>query len=184
MILPIYTYGTAVLRKVARPIDKDFPELSTLIENMFETMYKADGIGLAAPQVGYDIRLLIIDLSAMEDDNGETVNFKKVMINPEMLEMSDDTEVSEEGCLSIPGIHENVARARKIKIRYFDENFNEFVEEYEDFFARVIQHEYDHIEGILFTDHLSSLKKKLVKGKLMKISQGDVSVNYKMRFPK
>ncbi len=181
MILPIYTYGTAVLRKVARPIDKDFPELSTLIENMFETMYKADGIGLAAPQVGYDIRLLIIDLSAMEDDNGETVNFKKVMINPEMLEMSDDTEVSEEGCLSIPGIHENVARARKIKIRYFDENFNEFVEEYEDFFARVIQHEYDHLEGDLFTDKVSPIRRQLLKSKLTNIVKGKTSARYKIK---
>lgn len=181
MILPIYTYGTAVLRKVARPIDKDFPELSTLIENMFETMYKADGIGLAAPQVGYDIRLLIIDLSAMEDDNGETVNFKKVMINPEMLEMSDDTEVSEEGCLSIPGIHENVARARKIKIRYFDESFNEFVEEYEDFFARVIQHEYDHLEGDLFTDKVSPIRRQLLKSKLTSIVKGKTSARYKIK---
>lgn len=181
MILPIYTYGTAVLRKVARPIDKDFPELSTLIENMFETMYKADGIGLAAPQVGYDIRLLIIDLSAMEDDNGETVNFKKVMINPEMLEMSDDTEVSEEGCLSIPGIHENVARARKIKIRYFDENFNEFVEEYDDFFARVIQHEYDHLEGDLFTDKVSPIRRQLLKSKLTNIVKGKTSARYKIK---
>ena len=170
-----------MLRKVARPIDKDFPELSTLIENMFETMYKADGIGLAAPQVGYDIRLLIIDLSAMEDDNGETVNFKKVMINPEMLEMSDDTEVSEEGCLSIPGIHENVARARKIKIRYFDENFNEFVEEYEDFFARVIQHEYDHLEGDLFTDKVSPIRRQLLKSKLTNIVKGKTSARYKIK---
>lgn len=181
MILAIYTYGTAVLRKVAQPIDKNYPELSTLIQNMFETMYKADGIGLAAPQVGLDIRLLVIDLSAMEDDDGNTVNFKKVMINPEILEMSNETDLSEEGCLSIPGIHENVPRAREIKIKYYDADFNEFIEEYHDFYARVIQHEYDHLEGNLFTDKVSPIRRQLLKSKLTSIVKGKTSTHYKIK---
>lgn len=190
MILPIRAFGDPVLRKVARNIDQDYPELNTLIQNMYETMEDANGIGLAAPQVGLDIRLFCIDVSPLADDEDyadiaqELKGFKKVFINAKMLEESGSEWKFNEGCLSIPDIREDIKRKETIVIEYFDENFVKHTETFSDIRARVIQHEYDHIEGILFTDHLSSLKKKLVKGKLSKIMHGDVNVNYKMRFPK
>ena len=182
MILPIYTYGTAVLRKVAEPIDKDYPGLKELISNMYETMYHADGVGLAAPQIGKAIRLLIIDLAPFKEDDPELGSFKITMINPEMLEFGDSKVPAEEGCLSIPGIYESVMRSESIKIKYFDEDFNKKIEVYDGLIARVIQHEYDHIEGILFTDHISSLKKKLCAKKLQNIMDGKARPDYKMKF--
>ncbi|TXF77438.1 peptide deformylase [Chryseobacterium sp.] len=190
MILPIRAFGDSVLRKHCQEIDKNYPGLKELIDNMFETMNSAHGIGLAAPQIGLDIRLFIVDLSPLADDEdyadiaGELKIFKKVLINAKILEESGAEWKFNEGCLSIPDVREDVKRKETIVIEYFDENFVKHTETFSDMRARVIQHEYDHIEGILFTDHLSSLKKKLVKGKLTKISQGDVSVTYKMRFPK
>jgi len=188
MILPIRAFGDPVLRKVSKDIDKDYPELQELIENMFDTMYSANGIGLAAPQIGLDIRIFIVDVSPLaedyEDIKDELVDFKKVFINATILEESGEEWKFNEGCLSIPDVREDVKRKGTIVIEYYDENFVKHTETFSDIRARVIQHEYDHIEGILFTDHLSALKKKLVKGKLTKITQGDVSISYKMRFPK
>lgn len=190
MILPIRAFGDAVLRKSGQEIDKNYPELKDLIANMFETMNSANGIGLAAPQIGLDIRLFIVDLSPLAEDEDyediaeELKNFKKVFINAKILEESGNEWKFNEGCLSIPDVREDVKRKETILIEYFDEYFVKHTDTFSDMRARVIQHEYDHIEGILFTDHLSSLKKKLVKGKLVKISQGEVSVSYKMRFPK
>ncbi|HCR75896.1 MULTISPECIES: peptide deformylase [Chryseobacterium] len=190
MILPIRAFGDPVLRKVGKDIDKDYPELQELIGNMFETMYSANGIGLAAPQIGLDIRLFVIDVSPLaededyEDIKDELAEFKKVFINARILEESGEEWKFNEGCLSIPDVREDVKRKGTIVIEYYDENFVKHTETFSDIRARVIQHEYDHIEGILFTDHLSALKKKLVKGKLSKITQGDVSISYKMRFPK
>ena len=190
MILPIRAFGDAVLRKSGQEIYKNYPELKDLVANMFETMNSANGIGLAAPQIGLDIRLFIVDLSPLAEDEDyediaeELKNFKKVFINAKILEESGNEWKFNEGCLSIPDVREDVKRKETILIEYFDENFVKHTDTFSDMRARVIQHEYDHIEGILFTDHLSSLKKKLVKGKLVKISQGEVSVSYKMRFPK
>lgn len=190
MILPIRAFGDAVLRKHGQEIDKDYPGLQDLVNNMFETMESANGIGLAAPQIGLDIRLFVVDLSPLAEDEDyadiaeELKGFRKVLINAQILEESGEEWKFNEGCLSIPDVREDVKRKETIVIEYYDENFVKHTETFSDMRARVIQHEYDHIEGILFTDHLSSLKKKLVKGKLAKISQGEVSVNYKMRFPK
>ncbi|WP_027376504.1 peptide deformylase [Kaistella palustris] len=190
MILPIRAFGDAVLRKQCHDVQKDEPGLQELISNMFETMESAHGIGLAAPQIGMDIRLFVVDLSPLaEDEDYEDIadelrTFKKVFINAKMLEETGEEWKFNEGCLSIPDVREDVKRRETITIEYFDENFEKHTDTFSDMRARVIQHEYDHIEGILFTDHLSSLKKKLVKGKLQKITHGEVSVTYKMRFPK
>ncbi|GAB1415781.1 peptide deformylase [Paludibacter sp.] len=181
MILPIYTYGNTVLRKHAEEITPDYPDLKKLINDMYETMYHADGVGLAAPQVGLPIRLLVIGLDALEEDNPELAKFKKVMINPVMLEMSEEEVEGNEGCLSIPGISEKVFRSEWIKIKYFDEDFKEHIEEFEDFKARVIQHEYDHLEGSLFTDHVNSLRRQMIKSKLNNIAKGKVQCDYKIK---
>lgn len=190
MILDIRAIGDPVLRKICKEITPDYPNLNSLIDNMFETMYNANGIGLAAPQIGLDIRLFIIDIRplAQDEDYAEIADklkdFKKVFINAKIIEEKGNEWKFNEGCLSIPDVREDVKRKETIVIEYFDENFIKHTEEFSDMRARVIQHEYDHIEGILFTDHISTLKKKLVKGKLNKISQGNVNVGYKMRFPK
>ncbi|MDD3078981.1 MAG: peptide deformylase [Paludibacter sp.] len=181
MILPIYTYGTAVLRKVAEPISKDYPGLSELIQNMFETMYYADGVGLAAPQIGLPIRLLVIDLVPFKDEDPELGSFKIAMINPQMLEFSENKVSGEEGCLSIPGIHETVMRSQKIRIQYWDENFEEHTEEFEGYKARVVQHEYDHLEGNLFTDRVSPIRRQLLKSKLTNIVKGKTATQYKVK---
>lgn len=188
MILPIRAYGDPVLRKKARDIDSSYPELPQLIDNMFETMRGAYGIGLAAPQIGLDIRLFIIDIRVLAEDEDyeeiadELKNFKKVFINAKILEETGEEWKFNEGCLSIPDVREDVSRKETITIEYLDENFVKHTETFSDIRARVIQHEYDHIEGILFTDKLSPLKKKIIKGKLSKILAGDINVNYKMRF--
>lgn len=190
MILPIRAFGDPVLRKVGKDIDQDFPDLKELIENMYDTMHGAYGIGLAAPQIGLDIRLFVVDLTPLAEDEDyediaeELKDFKKVFINAKILEETGSEWKFNEGCLSIPDVREDVKRKETITIEYLDENFVKHTDTYSDMRARVIQHEYDHIDGILFTDHLSALKKKLVKGKLLKISKGDVDVNYKMRFSK
>ncbi|NRR91867.1 peptide deformylase [Winogradskyella undariae] len=190
MILPIVAYGDAVLKKEAKEIDKDYPKVHGLIENMYETMYGAYGVGLAAPQIGLAIRLFVIDASPFADDEDlsekeseQMKNFKKTFINAQILEEEGDEWAFNEGCLSIPDVREDVFRKPKIKIQYQDENFETHVEEYDGLIARVIQHEYDHIEGILFTDKLSSFKKRLIKGKLTNISKGKIKIDYRMRFP-
>lgn len=190
MILPIRAYGDPVLRKVAKDITPDYPELKTLIDNMFETMYDSHGIGLAAPQIGLDIRVFVIDIRPLADDEdyidiaNELKSFRKIFINAKILEERGEEWKFNEGCLSIPDVREDVSRKETIVIEYFDENFIKHTETFSDIRARVIQHEYDHIEGVLFTDKLSAFKKKLIKGKLNKISEGNINVGYKMRFPK
>ena len=190
MILPVIAYGDPVLRKVGIEIDKDYPNLAELIENMKETMENAQGVGLAAPQIGKAIRLFIVDTSPfgadedLEDDEREFLsNFKKVFINATILNEEGDEWVFNEGCLSIPDVREDVFREPKITIEYFDENFEKHTEVLEGLAARVVQHEYDHIEGILFTDKISSLKKRLLKKKLENISKGKVNADYRMKFP-
>ncbi|MBW7868003.1 MAG: peptide deformylase [Brumimicrobium sp.] len=192
MILPIVAYGDPVLKKEGEEINKDYKGLKELIENMWETMYNASGVGLAAPQIGKSIRLFIVDASPFADDDDEEnpdpkakglENFKKVFINPIIEEETGEEWAFQEGCLSIPTIREDVYRKEKITISYYDENFKLHEETYDGYAARVIQHEYDHIEGVLFTDHISPLKKKLLTKKLVNISKGDIDVNYKMVFP-
>ena len=190
MILPIVAYGDAVLKKKAKEIDKDYPKLNELIENMYETMYGAFGVGLAAPQIGLPIRLFLVDTEPFSEDEDlseadreQMKNFKKTFINAQILEEEGDEWAFNEGCLSIPDVREDVFRQPKIKIQYQDANFDTHIEEYDGLIARVIQHEYDHIEGVLFTDKLSSFKKRLIKGKLTNISKGKIKIDYKMRFP-
>lgn len=192
MILPIVAYGDPVLKKEAEEIDKNYPELEKLISDMFETMYNAKGVGLAAPQIGKSIRLFVVDGSPFAElEEGEEFdpraegieNFKKVFINPIIEEESGEKWAFEEGCLSIPKIRENVYRKEKLVITYFDENWNLHEEAYSGYAARIIQHEYDHIDGILFTDHLSSLKRKLLSKRLNNIASGNVNASYKMKFP-
>ncbi|MBX2929605.1 MAG: peptide deformylase [Saprospiraceae bacterium] len=182
MILPIFAYGQPVLKKKAAPIDPDYPELATLIANMWETMYNAHGVGLAAPQVGLSIRLFVIDTVQIMDEGKEAEGFKKVFINAEMIEETGEVWAYEEGCLSIPDIRGDVERNPDIRLRYLDENFQPHEETFTGINARVIQHEYDHIDGVLFTDHLKPLKKRLVQRKLEAIRQGKVSADYRLKF--
>ncbi len=200
MILPIVLYGDPVLRKVATPIQKDYPGLSELIANMFETMYQAKGVGLAAPQIGKSIRLFIVDAAPFaevdeseEDDEdaelskeeaAELKDFKRVFINPTILEEDGEEWKFNEGCLSIPKIREDVARKSFVIMRYMDADFQEWEEEFDGLAARIIQHEYDHIEGKLFTDKINPLRRKLLKRRLEDITKGNVSPDYKVRIPK
>ena len=190
MILPILAYGDPVLRKKAKPITPDYPELPKLLDDMFETMYNALGVGLAAPQIGLPIRLFIVDTSPFGEDaeldeaeREALAAFKRVFINAEIKEEEGEPWSFNEGCLSIPNIREDVQRNPRITMTYVDENFQAREETFDGLIARVIQHEYDHIEGVLFTDKLSSFKKRLLKGKLSNISKGKIEVDYKMRFP-
>ncbi|MEM5564249.1 peptide deformylase [Psychroserpens sp. AS72] len=190
MILPVVAYGDPVLRKKAEPITKDYPNLDALIENMKETMHGALGVGLAAPQIGLPIRLFLVDTEPFaedevftEEEQEQLKNFQRIFINAEILEEEGDEWAFNEGCLSIPDVREDVFRQPKVTIKYQDENFKTHTEVYDGIIARVVQHEYDHIEGILFTDKLSSLKKRLIKGKLANISKGKIQVDYRMRFP-
>jgi peptide deformylase len=190
MILPITAYGSPVLRKVGITIDKDYPNLAALIENMKETMKNARGVGLAAPQIAKSIRLFIVDTSPFSEDDDldakekETLeNFNKVFINAKMIKEEGNEWAFNEGCLSIPNINEDVLRQETITIEYYDENFKKHIDSLNGLVARVVQHEYDHIEGVLFTDKLSSLKKRLLKRKLENISKGKIDVDYKMKFP-
>jgi len=183
MILPIMGYGLPVLRKKARDITpEDNIDLPKLAQDMFETMYAANGVGLAGPQVGKSLRIFVVDGEPMDEENLK--GFKKVFVNAQIIEEDGEPFVFEEGCLSIPGIQGDVTRPERIKIRYFDEHMNPFEEVYEGIAARIIQHEYDHIEGILFTDHLSVIKKNLIRNKLNKIMKGQAKAKYVMRFAK
>lgn len=185
MILPITVYGDPLLRKIARPVNKDFEGLSDLIANMYETMYNAEGVGLAAPQVGQSIRLIVVDgTPAANEDEPELATFKKVFINPTILEKSGEPWVFEEGCLSLPSIRENVLREEEVVIHYFNENWVEKTERYNGYPARIILHEYDHLQGKLFIDLISPLRKKILKSKLMAITTGKATVAYKIRLPK
>ena len=181
MILPIYLYGQPVLRKVAEDITPDYPELKTLIENMFETMYQAQGIGLAAPQIGLPIRLVVIDLDPLSDDYPEYEGFKGVYINAYIIETSDETDSAEEGCLSLPGVHEKVTRPTRIHVKYLDENFVEHDEWVEGFLARAMQHEFDHLEGKVFSDRISMLRRQMNKNRLNNIAKGNASCSYKVK---
>ncbi len=190
MVLPIVAYGDPVLRKVAKDIDQDYPNLKELISNMKETMYNAQGVGLAAPQIGKDIRLFIIDASPFaedeelsEEERNQLKDFNKVFINAEIIEEEGNEWAFNEGCLSIPDVREDVFRQESVTFEYQDENFETHQETLTGLAARVFQHEYDHIEGVLFTDKISSLKKRLLKKKLENISKGKINAGYRMRFP-
>ena len=184
MILPIVAVGSPILRKKCVEISPDYPELEMLLENIWETMYEAHGVGLAAPQINKAIRLFLIDTTPFLDDEKETeeVIVKQVFINARILEETGEEWDFNEGCLSIPDVREDISRKPRITIEYFDENFEKHTDTYDGLTARVIQHEYDHINGILFTDKISALRKRMIKGKLLDISKGKVNVAYKMRF--
>lgn len=190
MILPIVAYGDTVLRKVGADIDTDYPNLKGLISNMWETMYNASGVGLAAPQIGLPIRLFLVDTTPFADDEDlseseqkQLDGFKQVFINAYVEEETGEEWAFNEGCLSIPDVREDVSRKGIIRITYFDEDFKKHEKTFDGLLARVIQHEYDHIEGVLFTDKLSTLKKRIIKGRLTNISKGKINVDYRMRFP-
>ncbi|NTW33375.1 MAG: peptide deformylase [Bacteroidetes bacterium] len=185
MILPIYSYGNSILKKETEEIGKSYPNLKELIDNMYETMYAAPGVGLAAPQIGLSIRLFVIDATGYADDeNPELDGYKKVFINAHIIEEEGEEWLFNEGCLSFPKLREDVLRKPKIHIQYFDENFTYHDEWVEGVLTRIIQHEYDHTDGIVFIDHLSNLRKQMIKGKLNDIANGKIDVAYKIIFPK
>ncbi len=192
MVFPIVAYGDPILRKVARNIDPhENLDLPKLVENMYETMYDSSGIGLAAPQIGMSVRLFIVDGTPLNENDDEDheidptlEGFKKVFVNPQMVQQEGDKWPFEEGCLSIPGVRADVHRPESLTIKYFDLEWKEHVEQYDGMAARIIQHEYDHLEGKLFTDYLPALKKQLLKKRLNEITKGKVKVDYRMRFPK
>ena len=186
MILPIYTYGNPVLRKEAQDIDASYPELQTLIANMYETLKESDGIGLAAPQIGLDIRLVIIDLDVLSEDLPEYKDYRHAFINPYILEYDEDSkkETMEEGCLSLPGIHESVTRPTRIHVKYLDENFHEHDEWVEGYLARVMQHEFDHLEGVMYVDRVSAFRKQMINSKLRGIAQGKFRCPYRVKAPR
>lgn len=177
----MYILGQPLLRKEATEITTDYPDLQELIANMFETMQKADGVGLAAPQIGLAIRLFVIDLNALSDDMPQYKDFLHAYINPKILEVSEESETMEEGCLSVPGIHENVRRPKSVHVTYIDEQLQPHDEWIDGFLARVFQHEYDHLEGKLFIDHISPLRKQLIKKKLLAMSKGKINCAYKVK---
>jgi peptide deformylase len=182
MILPIVGYGHPVLKKKAEEISPDYPSLSTLIDDMWQTMYNANGVGLAAPQVGKAIRLFVVDAEPFADEEEKLTGFKKVFINPVMLEESGDEWYFNEGCLSFPDLRTDVQRKSVIRIKYMDENFQQHEDTFDGIAARIVQHEYDHIEGIVFIDRISPLKRQLLRGKLVNIIKGMVTPGYKMKF--
>jgi len=183
MILPIVAFGTPILREKCKEISADYPNLSQLIDDMFETMYGASGVGLAAPQVNKAVQLFIIDTTPFaEDEESDITPLKEVFINPRIIKENGKEWLFNEGCLSIPEIREDIARKSEIEIEYFDTNFKQHIKKFDGITARVIQHEYDHVQGVLFTDKLSPLRKRVLKGKLNDISKGKIGVNYRMRF--
>lgn len=181
MILPIYTYGQPVLRKVAEDIPLDYPDLKELIANMIETMNKAEGVGLAAPQIGLPIRVVVINLDVLSGDLPEYKGFIKAFINAHVIEANEETESMEEGCLSLPGIHEPVKRPTKVHVQYLDEDLQPHDEWVEGYLARVMQHEFDHLEGHMFIDHLGTLRKQMIKGKLGALLKGKVRSAYRTK---
>ncbi len=181
MIYPIVIYGSQTLRNLSTPIDATYPELQTLIADMFLTLKEAEGVGLAAPQIGKNIRLFIVDCTPWGDDDPSLAEYRRTFINAEIYERSEETSLFNEGCLSLPGLHEDVRRPVSIRMRYVDENFVEHDEEFTGLPARVIQHEYDHIDGKVFTDRLSPLRRNLLKGKLQRLSTGKFRCSYKTK---
>lgn len=182
MILPIYIYGQSVLRKQAEDISLDYPDLKQLIQDMFETMHASDGVGLAAPQIGKSIRVVVIDLDVLKDDFPEYENFRRAFINPHILEYDDtETETLEEGCLSVPGIHESVTRPTRIHVKYVDEELKEHDEWVEGYLARVMQHEFDHLDGTMFVDRIKPLRKQLIRNKLKAMMQGKYRCAYRTK---
>jgi len=181
MTLPIYIYGSPVLRKEARTVEQNEEGLQEFIHNLWETMYHSDGIGLAAPQVGKSMRIFVIDGTPLAEDDPSLTDFKVTFINPEILERGGDDKTFEEGCLSIPNLREEIVRPEKVRIRYYDKEFNLHEEEYGGIAARIIQHEYDHLDGILFTDRVGPLKKRMLRNKLNAISKGKFDVTYKVK---
>lgn len=182
MILPIYTYGAPVLREPSKDITKDYPELETLIDNMFETMYNSQGVGLAAPQIGLPIRLVVITLDCLSEDYPEYKDFNATYINPRIVEYDNsETASMDEGCLSLPGISEPVRRPTRIKVHYFDRNWEEHEEWVESYLARVMQHEFDHLEGKVFTDRISPLRKQIIRKKMSNLLSGNFSCSYKVK---
>ena len=184
MIYPITVYGDPVLRKVTIDIDQNYEGLQKLVDDMLETMHNAEGVGIAAPQVGLTVRVFVVDLSPLAEEEPLLIDFKKAFINPHIIEKSGDKVLMDEGCLSIPGLREDVLRYNTIRIKYFDENWKVYDEVYSGFTARVLQHEYDHLDGIMFVDYCSPLKKRLLKGKLSDISKGNVTTSYRIKVPR
>lgn len=181
MFLPIYIYGQPVLREIAQDITPEYPELPTLIENMFETMEKSDGVGLAAPQVGLPIRVLVVGLDALSEDFPEYAGLKRAFLNAHVVETSGETVSMEEGCLSIPGINEPVRRPERVRVQWMDTDFNAHDEWFDGFLARVLQHEIDHLDGKMFVDHISPLRRQLIKKKLSNLLSGRFSCRYKVK---
>jgi peptide deformylase len=182
MILPIYTYGQGVLRKECEEIDATYPQLPQLISDMWETLDKSEGIGLAAPQVGLPIRLVVIDLTPLAEDYPEYEGFKRVYLNPYIEEYDEsEKETMDEGCLSLPGLHEKVTRPTRIRVSWQDENWEEHEEWVDGYLARVMQHEFDHLDGVLYTDHVKGLRRQLLMPKLQGLSKGRFSCNYKVK---
>ena len=184
MIYPIYIYGHPVLRKTAEDIPLDYPDLQQLIDDMYETMFHADGVGLAAPQIGLPIRVVTIGRDVLSDEYPEYKDFKRAYINPHIIETAGEEVVMEEGCLSVPGIHESVKRPSKIRVTYLDEQMQEHDEWVEGFLARVMQHEFDHLDGIVYTDHLKGLRRQLMQNKLKALVKGQFTANYKVKPPR
>jgi peptide deformylase len=183
MTYPIYVYGHPVLRRVAEDIDRDYSGLDTFISDMFETMYQSDGLGLAAPQVGKSLRLFVIDGEPLAKEHPEMKDFKRVFINPQVMERKGEKVLMNEGCLSLPGIHEEVIRESEVRIKFYDTDWNFHDEVYEGYKARVVLHEYDHLDGVLFSDRLSPLRRRLIKGKLSDISRGKFEADYRTVLP-
>lgn len=185
MVLPVYIYGQPVLRRVAEDVGKDYEGLDELIQNMKDTMYASDGIGIAAPQVGVSARIIYIDVDVLKDDFPELKGKHMVLVNPQLaIDENSEKVTREEGCLSVPGINENVTRHSKIHLHWFDENWEEHDEDISGYLARVIQHEYDHLEGKLFIDRISGIRKQLIHGKLNNMIKGKVNVRYRAKFCK
>jgi peptide deformylase len=184
MIYPIVVYGSPILRQVAKEINADYPNLKSLVSDMFDTMYKSDGMGLAAPQIGKSVRIFVVDATSLAEEDPDLKDFKKAFFNPKLELLGEETIVMNEGCLSLPKLREDVNRHNKVRIKYYDESWNYFEEEYEGLKARVIQHEYDHLDGIMFIDRINPLRKKLLKGKLNDISKCKVDVPYKIKLLK
>lgn len=184
MIYPITVYGDPILRKVTTDVDQKYEGLEKLVDDMFETMHNAEGVGLAAPQIGLTVRVFVVDLSPLAEDEPLLKDFRKAFINPHIIEKEGDKILMDEGCLSIPGLREDVLRFNTIRIQYFDTNWQEHDEVYSGFSARVLQHEYDHLDGIMFVDYCSPLKKRLLKRKLSDISKGNVTTSYRIKVPR
>lgn len=182
MKLPIYMYGHPVLRETAKPVPADYPDLKTLVDNMFETMYNSDGVGLAAPQVGLDLRLVVIDGEPVAETFPECAGTKMAIINPELEILDGDPVTRAEGCLSLPGIGEEVKRVEHLRMRWLDENLQPHEQEFSGFIARIIQHECDHLEGTVFIDHISGIRKQLIRRKLSNIVEGKTRVDYNAKY--